>query len=115
ELAIESDYTLWEVSEGRGLLWSYTPSALTGDFKAGNPKSSFDEQCSLMDAASTYIAQMLWEPSRFLGALTITVKQQASVEQPFAEFYDGRDSLVQHLRDSVFIPALVVAVALTGF
>ncbi len=116
-----SDHTLLEVAGPRGLLWSYTPKNLKEDvkndptkFNADKPEENFEKQCSIMDASATNIAQMIFSVGGFFGGLTIGVKQLASNEAPFSAFYDAQQSLLSNLNTMVGVPAVAVAVAVTG-
>ncbi len=116
-----SDHTLLEVAGPRGLLWSYTPKALDADIRDGkkkfgtsDPERNFETQCSVMDASATGIAQMLFSFGGFFGGLTIGMKQLASNEAPFETFYDAQQSLLTNLNDRIGVPAVALAVAVTG-
>ena len=113
-----SDHTLLEVAGPRGLLWSYTPKRIKEDldeFNADDPEGNFETKCSVMDASATGLAQMLFSVGGFFGGLTIGVKQLASNEAPFAPFYDAQQSLLTDLNDKIGVPAVALAVAVTGF
>lgn len=116
-----SDHTLLEVAGPRGLLWSYTPKAMKPEvkedpsrFNTGEPEENFESQCSVMDASATGIAQMLFSFGGFFGGLTIGMKQLSSNEAPFATFYDAQHNLLSNLNDKIGVPAVAVAVAVTG-
>ena len=116
--AIPADHTLLEVAGPRGLLWSYAPMRLKEDldqFDADNPEDNFETKCSIMDASATGLAQMMFSVGGFFGGLTIGVKQLASNEAPFAPFYDAQQSLLNDLNDKIGVPAVALAVAVTGF
>jgi hypothetical protein len=114
-----SQHTLWEVVGPRGLTWSYTPWALkkaddvSWDGKA--PDENFEERCSPVDAASGNLAQLMWEPSRFLGGLTIALKQLATNEAPFQSVYEGNQRLLSNMKTYFAVPALTIAVILAGY
>lgn len=115
-----SQHTLWEVVGPRGLTWSYTPWALKQsddvNWDAGNaPKDSFEERCSPVDAASSNLAQLMWEPSRFLGGLTIALKQLATNEAPFEPIYAGNQALLSNMKTYFGVPALTIAVIVAGY
>lgn len=114
-----NDYTLWEVVGPRGLKWSYAPQALkpekVDNFDRVNPESNFDDKCSAVDVSGVMIAQMIWEFSRFLAGISIGLKQIASADAPFAPFYGTQSTLIDKLRDQLFIPALALGVMVTGF
>lgn len=116
-LRVTSNHTLWEVVGPRGLLWSYTPKALIdGKYHDDKkPDDNFQNDCSLMDGAGTYIAQMIWELSRFLGGLTIGLKQLATNVAPFESFYSDQQALLNTLKNYFGIPAITIAVILTGY
>ncbi|MGW5359465.1 hypothetical protein [Actinopolymorpha pittospori] len=116
-----SDHTLLEVAGPRGLLWSYTPKAMKPEvkddpssFNTDEPEENFESQCSVMDASATGIAQMLFSFGGFFGGLTIGMKQLSSNEAPFATFYDAQHNLLSNLNDKIGVPAIAVAVAVTG-
>jgi hypothetical protein len=113
-----SDHTLFEVAGPRGLLWSYTPERVKDDvdtFNTDDPEDNFETKCSIMDASATGLAQMLFSVGGFFGGLTIGVKQLASNEAPFAPFYEAQQSLLNDLNDKIGVPAIALAVAVTGF
>lgn len=111
----ETDYSLWEIMQVRGLRWSYTPVELGDDWDPKHPDQNQEEQCSLMDAAGTYVAQLLWEGARFIGGGAIAVKQRATSEAPFQEFYSAQEGLIDNLTQNVFLPALTLGVIVTGY
>ncbi|GAB3404976.1 hypothetical protein [Flindersiella endophytica] len=113
-----SQHTLWEVVGPRGLTWSYTPWALKEPDDVnwdGAPDKNFEERCSPVDAASGNLAQLMWEPSRFLGGLTIALKQLATNEAPFKSVYEGNQKLLSNMKTYFAIPALTIAVILAGY
>jgi hypothetical protein len=113
-----SDHTLLEVAGPRGLLWSYTPQRVKEDldeFDVGDPEDNFETKCSIMDASATGLAQMMFSVGGFFGGLTIGVKQLASNEAPFESFYTAQESLLNNLNDKIGVPAIALAVAVTGF
>jgi hypothetical protein len=113
-----SDHTLLEVAGPRGLLWSYTPQRVKEDldeFNADDPEDNFETKCSIMDASATGVAQMMFSVGGFFGGITIGVKQLASNEAPFATFYEAQESLLTSLNDNIGVPAVALAVAVTGF
>jgi hypothetical protein len=113
-----SDHTLLEVAGPRGLLWSYTPQRVKEDldeFDTGDPEDNFETKCSIMDASATGLAQMMFSVGGFFGGLTIGVKQLASNEAPFESFYTAQESLLNNLNDKIGVPAVALAVAVTGF
>lgn len=115
----QSRHTLWEVAGPRGLSWSYEPMRLSDDgfddSDGKKPKENFEEECSPVDATGAAFAQMLWEPSRFLGGLTIALKQLATNESPFSAITDEQQRLLDNMRTYIGVPALTVAVALAGY
>lgn len=116
---VPSNHTLWEVAGPRGLTWSYEPMKLKeegfDDSPGQKPKDNFEEECSPVDATGSAFAQMMWEPARFLGGLTIALKQLATNEAPFSAITDDQQRLLDTMRTYIGVPALTIAVVLTAF
>ncbi|MFJ9940654.1 hypothetical protein [Streptomyces erythrochromogenes] len=110
-----AEYTMYELAAMRGLNWSATQRDI-GD--ASQTDSSLDfsgaDNCKVMDYVNNGIANMVFDGTKILTRISISIKEFASNPSPLSGLYTGRDSVVETLQAKVFIPAVPVMITLTG-
>ncbi|MFE3629437.1 hypothetical protein [Streptomyces goshikiensis] len=104
---LAKNYTLYELTNGRGLLWSTYKKDADGD-----------EKCSIMDVAGNWMAQTVFEFSKSLGSFSLGIQDLAMNSAPFQDLYQGKDgqvnSLVAKLYATLWAPLGVVMIVLCG-
>lgn len=108
-------YTMYELNGVRGLNWSGTQRGIED---ASQTDSRWDasgaDNCSIMDMVNNGIANMVFDGTKLLTRVAISIKEAASNPSPLSGLYEGRDTVVNTLKTNVFIPAVPVMVMLTG-
>ncbi|MFG2644525.1 hypothetical protein ACGFYP_26560 [Streptomyces sp. NPDC048370] len=108
-------YTMYELNGVRGLNWSGTQRGIED---ASQTDSRWDasgaDNCSIMDMVNNGIANMVFDGTKLLTRVAISIKEAASNPSPLSGLYEGRDTVVNTLKQNVFIPAVPVMVMLTG-
>ncbi|MFM9691987.1 hypothetical protein [Streptomyces europaeiscabiei] len=108
-------YTLYELNGMRGLNWSMT---FKGREDASQPNGTWGsgaDSCQVMAAVNNSVADIIFNGTKLLTRLSISVKEMASNPSPFQGLYSGRDTAVEKLRANVLIPAVPVMIMLVGF
>lgn len=109
-------YTMYEINGVRGMNWSGTQRG-RGD--ASQTDASIDasgaDNCEIMDYVNNGIANIIFDGTKILTRISISIKELASNPSPLSGLYTERDSTVNKLKDNVFVPAVPVMIALTGF
>ncbi|MFJ4879662.1 hypothetical protein ACIP93_31290 [Streptomyces sp. NPDC088745] len=104
---VARNYTLYELTNGRGLLWSTYKKNVDGD-----------DSCSIMDVAGNWMAQTVFEFSKSLGSFSLAIQDLAMNTAPFQDLYQGKDgtanSLVAKLYATVWAPLGTVMIILCG-
>ncbi|MEU1824268.1 hypothetical protein ABZ502_17795 [Streptomyces abikoensis] len=104
---LAKNYTLYELTNGRGLLWSTYKKNANGD-----------DKCSIMDVAGNWMAQTVFEFSKSLGNYSLSIQDLAMNTAPFQDLYQGKDgsanSLVAKLYQTLWAPLGTVMVILCG-
>ncbi|MFE5680092.1 hypothetical protein ACFQ7B_16505 [Streptomyces erythrochromogenes] len=111
-----NQYTMYEINAMRGMNWSGTQRGI-GDASqtdAGRDASGADK-CKIMDYVNNGIANMVFDGTKILTRTSISIKEFASNPSPLSGLYTGRDNVVETLKAKVFVPAVPVMIALTGF
>ncbi|MFJ3581228.1 hypothetical protein ACIPPS_03175 [Streptomyces sp. NPDC090127] len=107
-------YTLYELNALRGLDWSMTFKG-KGDASEDNGDwGSGADNCSIMDYVNNNIADMVFNGTKLLTRVAISIKEYASNPSPLSGLYEGRDNVVETLKRNIFIPAVPVMIMLTG-
>lgn len=110
-----NEYTLYEMNGVRGLYWSGTQRD-RGD--ASQTDSWWDasgaDDCRIMDFVNNGIANTVFDGTKILTRIAISIKEFASNPSPLSGLYKSRDSVVDRLRENVFVPAVPVMITLTG-
>ncbi|MER7339613.1 hypothetical protein ABT403_17450 [Streptomyces sp. NPDC000075] len=110
-----NEYTLYEMNGVRGLYWSGTQRD-RGD--ASQTDSWWDasgaDDCRIMDFVNNGIANVVFDGTKILTRIAISIKEFASNPSPLSGLYKSRDSVVDRLRENVFVPAVPVMITLTG-
>ncbi|MGX2993627.1 hypothetical protein JNUCC64_04910 [Streptomyces sp. JNUCC 64] len=111
-----SMYTLYELNGMRGLNWSSTQRG-RGDASQTDARidASGADDCSIVNFVNNTIANMVFDGTKLLTRTAISIKESASNPSPLRGLYDSRDSTVYTLKKHIFIPAVPVMIALTGF
>ncbi|MFF3734078.1 hypothetical protein ACFYXM_28170 [Streptomyces sp. NPDC002476] len=101
------NYTLYELTNGRGLLWSTYKKDVDGD-----------DSCSIMDIAGNWMAQTVFESAKSLGSFSLAIQDLAMNTAPFQDLYQGKDgtanSLVAKLYATLWAPLGTVMIILCG-
>ncbi|MGW2669684.1 hypothetical protein ACWC5F_16615 [Streptomyces sp. NPDC001272] len=111
-------YTMYELAGMRGMNWSMT---MRGRGDASQDKGFLGmnangaDDCSIMDFVNNGIADTVFDLTKLLTRAGISIKEYASNPSPLAGLYQGRNNVVTTLKNNVFIPAVPVMIALTGF
>ncbi|MEV8335599.1 hypothetical protein [Streptomyces niveus] len=104
---VARNYTLYELTNGRGLLWSTYKKDAEGD-----------EKCSIMDVAGNWMAQMTFEFSKALAGYSLAIQDLAMNTAPFQDLYQDKDgpanSLVAKLYSTLWAPLGVLMITLCG-
>lgn len=104
---LAKNYTLYELTNGRGLLWSTYKKNASGD-----------DKCSIMDVAGNWMAQTVFEFSKSLGSFSLGIQDLAMNSVPFQDLYQGKDgqvnSLVAKLYATLWAPLGIVMITLCG-
>ncbi|MGW0673167.1 hypothetical protein [Streptomyces sp. NPDC002746] len=104
---VARNYTLYELTNGRGLLWSTYKKNVDGD-----------DSCSIMDVAGNWMAQTVFEFGKSLGSFSLAIQDLAMNTAPFQDLYQGKDrtatSLVAKLYATVWAPLGTVMIILCG-
>ncbi|MFF2228288.1 hypothetical protein ACFVV7_33780 [Streptomyces globisporus] len=104
---VARNYTLYELTNGRGLLWSTYKKNANGD-----------DSCSIMDVAGNWMAQTTFEFSKSLANFSLAIQDLAMNTAPFQDLYQGKNdsanSLVAKLYSTVWAPLGTVMVTLCG-
>lgn len=107
KVTLAKNYTLYELTNGRGLLWSTYKKDSDGD-----------DKCSIMDVAGNWMAQTVFEFSKSLGSFSLGIQDLAMNSAPFQDLYQGKDgqvnSLVAKLYATLWAPLGVVMITLCG-
>ncbi|MDT9688400.1 hypothetical protein Q5762_08525 [Streptomyces sp. P9(2023)] len=107
-------YTLYELNALRGLDWSMTFKGKGDAAEDNGDWGSGADNCSIMDYANNNIADMVFNGTKLLTRVAISIKEYASNPSPLSGLYEGRDNVVETLKRNVFIPAVPVMIMLTG-
>ncbi|MER6217327.1 hypothetical protein ABT213_25165 [Streptomyces sp. NPDC001674] len=109
-------YTMYELNAMRGMNWSGTQRDI-GD--ASQTDSTWDasgaDDCEIMDYVNNGIANLIFDGTKILTRISISIKEFASNPSPLSGLYTGRDNVVETLKTKVFVPAVPVMISLTGF
>ncbi|MGW7319404.1 hypothetical protein [Streptomyces sp. NPDC054865] len=104
---LAANYTLYELTNGRGLLWSTYKKDAAGD-----------DKCSIMDVAGNWMAQTIFEHSKSLGSFSLGIQDLAMNTAPFQDLYQGKDgeanSMVAKLYATIWAPLGTVMITLCG-
>ncbi|MFF5701864.1 hypothetical protein ACFY7H_05115 [Streptomyces sp. NPDC012794] len=111
-------YTMYELAGMRGMNWSMT---MRGRGDASQDEGFLDlnangaDTCSIMDFVNNGIADTVFDLTKLLTRAGISIKEYASNPSPLAGLYEGRNNVVTTLKNNLFVPAVPVMIALTGF
>lgn len=104
---VARNYTLYELTNGRGLLWSTYKKNADGD-----------DSCSIMDVAGNWMSQTVFEFAKSLGSFSLAIQDLAMNTAPFQDLYQGKDgtanSLVAKLYATVWAPLGTIMIILCG-
>ncbi|MFI5749003.1 hypothetical protein ACIBBE_24425 [Streptomyces sp. NPDC051644] len=104
---VARNYTLYELTNGRGLLWSTYKKNVDGD-----------DSCSIMDVAGNWMAQTVFEFGKSVGSFSLAIQDLAMNTAPFQDLYQGKDgtanSLVAKLYSTMWAPLGTVMITLCG-
>ncbi|MFJ3881331.1 hypothetical protein ACIPW5_28270 [Streptomyces sp. NPDC090077] len=112
------NYTMYELAGMRGMNWSMT---MRGRGDASQDKGFLGlngneaDDCSVMNFVNNGIADTVFDLTKLLTRAGISIKEYASNPSPLAGLYEGRNNVVTTLKDNLFVPAVPVMIALTGF
>ncbi|MFF4578270.1 hypothetical protein ACFY15_07720 [Streptomyces sp. NPDC001373] len=108
-------YTMYEINAVRGMNWSGTQRGI-GD--ASQTDSTWDasgaDNCKIMDYVNNGIANLVFDGTKTLTRIAISIKEFASNPSPLSGLYTGRDNVVDTLKTKVFVPAVPLLITLTG-
>ncbi|MFD8145096.1 hypothetical protein [Streptomyces sp. NPDC059708] len=108
-------YTMYEINAVRGMNWSGTQRDI-GD--ASQTDSTWDasgaDNCKIMDYVNNGIANLVFDGTKTLTRIAISIKEFASNPSPLSGLYTGRDNVVDTLKTKVFVPAVPLLITLTG-
>ncbi|MEU3469823.1 hypothetical protein ABZ716_18170 [Streptomyces sp. NPDC006687] len=108
-------YTFYELNAMRGMNWSMTFRGSGNASDANGTRGSGADHCSIMDMINNGVANMVFMGTKYLARTAISIKELASNPSPLSGLYTGRNSAVDTIKNHVFIPAVPVMIALTGF
>lgn len=104
---LAKNYTLYELTNGRGLLWSTYKKNADGD-----------DKCSIMDVAGNWMAQTMFEGSKSIANFSLSIQDLAMNTAPFQDLYQGKDSsadsLVSKIYSTLWAPLGIFMITLCG-
>lgn len=108
-------YTMYELNAMRGMNWSGTQRDI-GDASQTDARTdaSGADDCEIMDFVNNGIANLVFDGTKILTRVAISIKEFASNPSPLSGLYTGRDNVVDTLKVKVFIPAVPLMIMLTG-
>ncbi|WP_392893477.1 hypothetical protein [Streptomyces sp. LN699] len=109
------EYTMYELNGVRGMNWSGTQRDI-GDASQTDDTTDFSgaDNCEVMDFVNNGIANLVFDGTKILTRVAISIKELASNPRPLSGLYTGRDNVVETLKVKVLIPAVPVMIMLTG-
>ncbi|MCH0540232.1 hypothetical protein I3F58_11750 [Streptomyces sp. MUM 203J] len=107
-------YTMYELNALRGLDWSMTFKGKGDASEENGARGSGADKCSVMDWVNNNVADIIFNITKILTRVSISIKEQASNPSPLSGLYEGRNNVVETLKSHVFIPAVPIMILLTG-
>lgn len=107
-------YTLLELNGVRGTTWSWTEWYQQDDFDEYKGNDEPEKRCSIMAEGQTMAAQMMFDVDRTIAAATIKLRQSSTDATPWLNIVRDTVPNVATMRDTLFIPGVVVAYLCTG-